>query len=296
MKTNWIPTDKYYDEVRTAGDENGRLRCYQERFVKPWQQMMRMVGTESDDELAGAKAWGWLLPEQLGNSVHPTLQTLQDANAWQIGGAALDRGAAQFAGHEQQIGMDSVEGWLIAGDIERTDPINHGYTGAIDFISPRFVVQYNLPTESTLRHLPGAVVHELNHLVRLRLFPWNMMTTSVGDYIIHEGMAESFAVELFGEDVLSYYVTQCSGATLAKAKSLMHAGLETTGFNVIRGYIFGDELAEKWGFQKIGMPNFGGYAVGYAVVQAYLQRTGKTATEATFVPAEEIIAESNYFV
>ncbi|MEM7114774.1 MAG: DUF2268 domain-containing putative Zn-dependent protease [Chloroflexota bacterium] len=294
MKTNWIPTDKYYEEVTTAGDENGRLQRYKERFVQPWQQMMQMVGRGGEGELAGAEAWGWLLPEQLAGVAHPTLQTLRAANAWEIGAAALDKGAAQFAGREEQIGMDSVEGWLIAADPKRTEAVNHGYTGAIDFMAPRFVVQYNLPTDDNLRHLPGAVVHELNHLVRLRLFPWNMMTTSVSDYIIHEGMAESFAVELFGEGVLSYYVTQCSGAELEKAKSLMQAGLENTGFNVIRGYIFGDELAETWGFEKIGMPNFGGYAVGYAVVQAYLQRMGKTATEATFVSAEKIIAESGY--
>ncbi|MCB0032906.1 MAG: hypothetical protein KDE51_02710, partial [Anaerolineales bacterium] len=49
------------------------------------------------------------------------------------------------------------------------------------------------------------------------------------------------------------------------------------------------------GTEPLGMPDYGGYAVGYRVVQAYLRRTGKTIQEATFVPAAEIVAESGYF-
>lgn len=285
-----------------AAEANGRLQTYKERFVAPWQAMMQMVGAGGDDELAGAQAWAWLLPEQLttpatgsGQAVHPTLQALKQANAWEVGAAALAQGVAQFVPQANQIGIDSVEGWLIAADPARSDPTNHGYTGAIDFMAPRLVVQYDTPNENNLRHLPGAIVHELNHLVRLRLFPWNMMTTSVADYIIHEGLAESFATELFGQDVLGYYATGLAEAHVATATSLIQAGLDKTGFNVIRGYIFGDGLADKWGFEKIGMPSFGGYAIGYHVVQAYLQQTGKTATEATFVAADEIIAQSRFF-
>jgi uncharacterized protein YjaZ len=43
------------------------------------------------------------------------------------------------------------------------------------------------------------------------------------------------------------------------------------------------------------MPTYGGYAIGYRVVQAYLKRTGSSVKEATFVPAAEIVAESGYF-
>lgn len=293
MRANWIPTNEFYDEVMAAVDANGRLQIYQERFIVPWQPMMQMIGVAGEDALAGARAWGWVLPEQL-TAVHPTLQALQAANAWETGAAALAKGVAQFAPHSQQIGIDSVEAWLIAADPARADPINRGYTGAIDFMAPRLVVQYDTPTAANLPQLPGAIVHELNHLVRLRLFPWNIMTTSVADYIIHEGLAESFAVSLFGEGVLGYYVAECSETDLATAKSLVQTGLDRTGFNVVRGYIFGDTLAAKWGFEQIGMPDFGGYAVGYHIVQAYLRQTGKTATEATFVAAQEIIAQSGF--
>jgi uncharacterized protein YjaZ len=73
-------------------------------------------------------------------------------------------------------------------------------------------------------------------------------------------------------------------------------GLHKTGFNVIRSYIFGDPLAEQSGYEPLGgMPVYGGYTIGYHVVQAYLKRSGRTIEEATFVSAEEIVAGSGFF-
>ena len=55
-------------------------------------------------------------------------------------------------------------------------------------------------------------------------------------------------------------------------------------------------LAERSGFRPVGgMPTFGGYAVGYYVVQAFLKRTGKSIEETTFLPAEEIVQASGFF-
>jgi uncharacterized protein YjaZ len=45
----------------------------------------------------------------------------------------------------------------------------------------------------------------------------------------------------------------------------------------------------------VGAPDYAGYAIGYHVVRQYLERTGKTAAEATFVPASEIIDASGFF-
>ena len=113
--------------------------------------------------------------------------------------------------------------------------------------------------------------------------------------MIMEGLAESFAAELYGEGVVGYYVTDFDEAQLEQAKRVIGGALEVTGFNAVRGYIFGDALAGTWGFEKAGVPNFAGYGIGYRVVQAYLKRTGKKVAETTFLPAEEIIAESGYF-
>lgn len=299
MKYQWIPTNNYYREIVSATDMTTREQLYRDKLIAPWKPMMDMMsgsfGADSDDEFGVARRWAWLLPEHL-TEIPSQLPLLEDADAWHLGEQALVKAVDRMTPFADQIpNMDTVEGWLILANPEIADPIGRGYTGAIDFMQPRFVVQYDTPNDYNIPRLSGAVVHEFNHLVRLRVFPWDMANTSVGDYIIHEGIAESFAAELFGEDVVGYYVTDIDDAGLKTAKGLIADNLDTTGFNIIRGYIFGDSLAGDWGFEKIGMPDYGGYAIGYRVVQAYLKRTGKSATEATFVSAKEIIAESGFF-
>jgi uncharacterized protein YjaZ len=85
-------------------------------------------------------------------------------------------------------------------------------------------------------------------------------------------------------------------ADFEKARRMIGDGLHKTGFNVIRSYIFGDALAQQSGYEPLGgMPTYGGYTIGYHVVQAYLERSGRTIEEATFVSADEIVAESGFF-
>jgi len=296
MKIDWKPTIEYYYDIINESDINRKKELYRAYFMQPWKNMMQMFagqqGADSSDEFAGARAWAWHTPEELDH-VPDALKKLEDADAWKIGEEAIHKGVEAFADHE--LPFDTVEGWIMIGRQELNRADTDGYTGAIDFTYPRFVCQYFEPHERNIKALSGAVVHEFNHLIRLRVHPWDMMTTSVGDYIIHEGLAESFATELFGEEVLGYYAADITDDDLQTAKALIGDNLDKTGFNVIRGYIFGDSMAENWGFEKIGMPAYGGYAVGYRVVQAFLKKSGCTAVEATFLPAQQIIEESGYF-
>jgi uncharacterized protein YjaZ len=297
MKAHFVRTDDIYGEIIAAPDDRERKRIYLEQLVQPWQQMMAMVGgmwgSDSADELAGPRAWNWLLPEDL-TSEPEILKKMKDANAWQLAKEALEKGVRSFEPYADRIPFETIEGWLVLADAEKADPIGRGYTGGIDFFQPRFICQYDTLTEANLRSLPGCVVHEFNHLVRLKAFPWDMQNTSVADYIVHEGLAESFAAELFGEAVVGYYVTDFDESQLHTANSLIMDGLDKTGFDVIRAYIFGDHWAEKLNLPKTGMPAYGGYAIGYHVVQAFLQRSGCSAAEATFIPANHIVRESGW--
>lgn len=282
MNINWIPTNDYYRELVSINDLAQRTARYETLFIDPWRPMMRMLG---QDGLAGARQWAWYLPEDL-NQLPDILHELEAANTWTQSQAALQRAVAAF----DDLPFDTVEGWIALG---KPDRHQQGYSGSIDWTAPRFVCQISDPKH--IRSLPGGAAHEFNHLVRLRWFPWDMQNTSVGDYIIHEGVAEAFATEICGADVLGYYVTDISENELRTAAKLIQPALERTGFDVIRGYIFGDRIAERMQFDQVGMPDFGGYAVGYHVVQAFLQRTGCSAAEATALPAQQIIQESGYW-
>jgi uncharacterized protein YjaZ len=296
MQINWISTNQYLHAIIDAPTAETKLELYREHVLRPWQTMMRMLGGQfgvaPDDELGVARAWAWPLPDEL-SAVPSALAQLEAAGAWQVGERALRAAVERFAGYE--LPFDTVEGWIMPGMSERAISVGDGYSGAVDWTYPRFICQYNTPNERNLRALPGAVAHEFHHLIRLRVFPWDMQRTSVADYIIHEGVAESFATALFGEQVLGYYVTDIDDAGLKTANALIRDGLERTGFDVIRGYIFGDTLAGSFNFERIGMPDYGGYAVGYHVVQAFLRRTGYTIEAATFLPAMQIVSESGYF-
>ncbi|MCB8981845.1 MAG: hypothetical protein H6657_30935 [Ardenticatenaceae bacterium] len=298
MKSNWIPTNEYYGRLLNEPDLAKREQLYLDLLVQPWQQMMNMMqrpGMDPNDPFAGAKVWGWLLPHQT-DEIASLLQKMEAANAWEIGRNAAAKAAAQFDPYADRFNFDTFEGWLVLADptFFANDP-QPGYTGATDWFAPRYIGQFWEPDERNLPHLAGLVAHEMHHLVRFRVFPFSMQT-SVAEYIVLEGMAESFAASLFGDEVVGYYVTQFDEAMLDAAKSLIAGGLQKTGFNVIRSYIFGDALAAQNGFEPVGgMPAYGGYAVGYHVVQAFLQRTGLSVEEATFVPADEIVAKSEFF-
>ncbi len=295
----WVDTRSMYYDIINAPDDATREALYQRHFLQPWQQMMTMVaggfgGQQSDDPYAGAKAWHWLIPEQL-RSAPPSLLKLEAAGAWEMGQEAMAKAAERFAPYSERIPLDYIEGWLVLADPQTADPIGRGYTGGIDFMQPRFIAQYSDPNDYNLPRLGGCIVHEMHHLIRLRLFPWNMMTTTVADYILYEGLAESFAAAIFGEEVVGYYVSEFDEREIATARRLIGDNLDTTGFDKLRAFIFGDYWAQKLGLPAVGMPDYGGYAIGYRVVQAYLQRSGATIEEATFTPTAQIIAESGYF-
>ena len=298
MNINWIDTRGIYRSIIAARDNIAREQIYIEQLLTPWSQMMAMVtgqlGNTADDPLAGARGWYWLLPDQL-QAVPDALAKLEAVHAWETGAAAMQKAADYFADCAERIPIECIEGWLVLADAERADPIGRGYTGGIDFMQPRFIVQYDSPNDYNLPRLGGCIVHEMHHLIRTKVVPWNIRTATVTDYIIHEGLAESLAAELYGEETVGYYVTEFDEAQLDMARKLVGDNLKATGFDVLRAFIFGDYWAQKLGLPVVGMPDYGGYAIGYRVVQAYLKRTGSNVKEATFVPAAEIVAESGYF-
>ncbi|MFZ0548940.1 MAG: DUF2268 domain-containing putative Zn-dependent protease [Candidatus Promineifilaceae bacterium] len=300
MDINWIPTNEYYHRILEASDPAVRQQLYLDRFVQPWQQMMAMVGgrfgnSGSTDPLAGAKAWNWLLPEQTAE-IAAMLETMETADAWQRGHEALLEAAARFEPYADRIPFNTVEGWLVLADPTRSHSFERGYTGATDWMAPRLIGQFWEPNEYNLPRLGGLLAHEMHHLIRLKAFPWNMMSTSVADYIVLEGTAESFAGSIFGQDKIGYFIVDYDQDTFETARRLIGEGLHKTGFNTIRSYIFGDTLAAENGYEPLGgMPTYGGYTIGYHVIQAYLKRSGRTIEEATFISADEIVAESGFF-
>ena len=168
---------------------------------------------------------------------------------------------------------------------------NRGYTGFGGMMGYAAVLAW--PDAYNLPRLPSISVHELHHNVRLAFEPWTSGTT-VGQYVVLEGLAEAFAAETVGEELLGPWPNALSEEGLEEVRPVFRNALEVSGFDEIRGYVFGDWAASRMGYVPRGLPNFAGYAMGYKIVREYLERSGRTAAEATYVPWREIVDGARY--
>lgn len=168
-----------------------------------------------------------------------------------------------------------------------------GYTG-IGSVPGYALLLYAEPNEYNMARIQATLAHECHHNVRLALFPWNPAELSVAEHIVMEGMAEAFATELYGEATAGYYVTEIDEDGLSRAREAIGAALGERGFGTTRMYVYGDRAAAMGG-ERPGLPDFAGMAVGYRVVRQFLEETGASIVEATFLPADEIVRGSGYF-
>ena len=300
MKFKHVSTNTIYRAIIAQPDMAKRQALYLDGLVKPFEGLWQTFGVPNaaqpenyEATMRVAEMWHLLTPETLNESALEPLQLLESVNAWTVGAEALEVAWQQFEPYQDRIALQESTVGIFLGDPVKEDALNRGYSG-FGGLPGYIMMWYSTPTDYNLARLSGATVHEFNHNIRFTLFPFHM-NVSVAEYIVAEGLAESFATELFGPDMAGFYVTDFSQADLPKAKAMVRDALDVRGFNAVRPYIFGDAMAEVSGYDPVGVPAFAGYALGYRAVQAFLRRTGKSVAETTLLPAEEIVEESGYF-
>lgn len=275
-----------------------RRAVYREQLIEPlrdcWSVTLRRFAPQMADDEAMAMKVLWDVDLDADLSMHSeALDRLEQFDAWQKGEEALYLAARTFEATGRSCDEDHITGLILLGNPHDRIfmELNRGYAGAQ---IPGYVVLPIWPNDYNLLRIPSALVHEFNHRVRLTHEPWTMATT-VGQYIVLEGLAESFAAELYGPELVGPWVSSLSAEDVERSRAIIGQALDVSGFDKIRTYIFGDEIAQQQGRPAIGLPHCAGYTIGYQIVQAYLHRTGRSATEATFVPYREIIEESAFF-
>ncbi len=295
MKLQIMDVESIYRRLLNSASKQEREAIYRQELLAPFEGMMRIMG--GGDPLAQAKMWTLYTPEDFDGEQRPIIaemvRRLSDDGVWQRSAAALEQGVAAFAPYADRIALDTIACALVLTKHNSAMP-GRGYNG-FGGIPGYLMVTLSLADDYTLPRVGPASVHELNHNVRFKIVPFLPMHVTVADYIIAEGLAEAFAAELFGEELVGYMVSDLNEEELTTARRIIGGALEVSGFNAVRSYIFGDTIAASWGLPAGGIPDFAGYAIGYRIVQRYLQRTGRTAVEATFLPSQEIIAESRFF-
>jgi uncharacterized protein YjaZ len=278
-----------------------RLARFEQDVMGPlrpfWEPFLAMMPGAKDrahehPAVAAAKTFNFFTPDLDVSAGLQALDRFGEAKTWPESIAAVERAWAALAPEEHGIELATVRFAFMLGDPAKLNT-QGGYTGFGGM--PGLVMVLAWPTDENLAKLPAAGVHELHHNVRFSFEPFHPIETTVGQYIVAEGLAEAFAAEICGQDKLGPWATALSTEQLIAVKPRFRESLELKGFNQIRGYIFGDWAAEKSGYEPVGLPDFAGYAIGYDLIRTYLDRTSETAAETTYVPWREVIEQSQYF-
>jgi uncharacterized protein YjaZ len=291
MQFTLVDTEAAYRRILSTPDAAGRAAIFERELAAPFSGLVQMMGGDP------AMFTRWVIgPEQLAADRGRRLRYLDMLaahDAWARAARALEMGRAAFADHLGRIPPRDIVFGLFLSDMSAM-PFQHGYSG-FGAIPGYVMTVYDEPTAPNLARVEACTIHELHHNLRFRLFPFSPMTTDVADYIVAEGLAEAFAAEQYGEELIGPWVTEFDESRLEEARAVIGGALDRSGFNVVRAYIFGDTIAGLSGLEKVGVPDFAGYALGYKLVREYQRRTGATIAEATFEPARAIIERSGFF-
>lgn len=168
-----------------------------------------------------------------------------------------------------------------------------GYTGFGGI--PGYIQLIIYPNDYNIPKIPAIIAHEFHHNIRFSYFNWDHGNVTVGDYIIIEGLADSFASALYGEEMSGPWVTSFDEEDLIYSTEVIRQALDVKGFAEVSSYMFGDDIAKEQGYQPVGLSYAAGYAVGYHTVQEFLKKTGTTIYEATRLSSAEIIEGSQIF-
>ncbi len=292
MNFKIIDTEPIYRRLLDAPDAAAREAIFNADLIPPFAGLAQFFGM---DGMGAFKMWQ-MPPDLFADRayIEPMLDAMSAYGVWDKAARALHDGWAAFAPYAAHIrtANDTITFALMISDM-RGQP-GRGYAG-FGAIPPWIMTTIGAANEYTLPRIAAATAHELHHNLAAATIGRAPIISTLADYIVGEGLAESFGAALYGENTVGYYVTDFDESRLDETLHIIGANLAETDFNKVRGYVFGDMWGGQMGIPETGVPAYAGYALGYRVVQAYMANTGQSVVEATFVPAREIIAASGVF-
>ena len=219
----------------------------------------------------------------------PALQRLVDADAW----GQLRRELARAWEYQRAVlpGIrhpERIDVRLTLGYPD--DPVfterTLGYYGMGAVPGTIWLVAW--PTDYNLGRIGACGVHELVHNLRTP----NIETSfNLAEWVIHEGLAEVFTVELCGPESTGAWYAEVTGSALDEVFDKVTGAFDTgNGFADWTPYVLGDLVAERIGARPVGVPHMGGYAVGRRIIERYLAASGLRAAQAIVRPVSEILA------
>ncbi|NTU28052.1 DUF2268 domain-containing protein [Bacillus tequilensis] len=279
-------------------EEQKREAEFRYTMMKPFENMWNAIqvplkAKESNgyDVMMAVKMLGYLDVRDAETGLK-ALQKLQKSHAAETAASAL-RQCMRFAERGQlRINADEIRFGLYIADPKRLQ-LQKGYCGFGGI--PGFIHVWIDPNSYNLPRIPSIIAHEFHHNLRFSYIDFHHGSVSVGDYLVIEGLAESFAKELFGEEQLGPWVTRFDQEDLQYSIEVIHEVLDVKGFSEVSRYMFGDPIAKEQGFEPAGLSAFAGYAVGYHAVQSFMDKHQVTINEATLLDTETVLSQCGLF-
>jgi uncharacterized protein YjaZ len=286
MKINILDTHKHYTEMLLLPNKE-RDSFFDEKFLQPFAPMFERTRMPRNSEALSCLA----LSGEDDTTVN-MLKQLMAVNAWVEAHKAIEFAMSNLEKYGIKMPEEITLG-IFLGDPVKLDQ-SEGYTGAGSM--PGYIQIIIAPNAQNLPKLTACIAHEFHHNVLFYNVEWNFMNVTLSQYLAVEGMAESFASAIYGDDFIGPWVTGIEGVDLEKTHQIIGEKLDVAGFMEVRKYIFGDHPMLP-ASEALGIPFCGGYAAGYHAIQAYLLGTDKTIAAATkdFIDGEDIVKQSGYF-
>lgn len=287
-----VDTISQYDELLEIQDLEKRKDYFRYEMMKPFKQMWSLINVplkakqqNGYDVVMASKMLGFADVSDDKN-IREGLHILKENNAYTVAENTLKHCIAKANNAGLEVNAAEIKFGLYVSDPEKLK-LQKGYTGFGGI--PGFITVNIYPNDYNLPKIPAVIAHEFNHNIRFSYFDWDHGNVTVGDYLVIEGLAESFANELYGTEQLGPWVTSMDKEELEYSTEVISEALNVKGFAEVSSYMFGDEIAAQEGYQPVGLPFCAGYAVGYKAVQAYMKKHNKTIYEATLTSTDEII-------
>lgn len=293
-----VDTLSQYDELLEIQDLEKRKDYFRYEMMKPFKQMWNLVNVplkakqqNGYDVIMASKMLGFADVSD-DKSIREGLSILKENNTYTVAENTIKNCIAKANDAGLNINADEVKFGLYVSDPEKLK-LQKGYTGFGGI--PGYITVNIYPNDYNLPKIPAVIAHEFNHNIRFSYFEWNHGDVTVGDYLVVEGLAESFAKELYGTGQLGPWVTSMDKEELEYSINVIGEALDVKGFAEVSSYMFGDEIATQEGYQPVGLPFCAGYAVGYKAVQNYMEKHNKTIYEATLTSSDAIINGCDLF-
>lgn len=298
MTYKLINTYEQYEKLLAITELEERKDYFRYTMMAPFMDMWNLINVpikakqeNGYDVLMATKMLGYA---DISNDkqIQQGLSILKDNNAFVVAENTIKTCIENANKTGLKVNAEEIKFGLYVADPDKLK-LQKGYTGFGGI--PGFITVNIYPNDYNLPKIPAVIAHEFHHNIRFSYFDWDHGNVTVGDYLVIEGLADSFAKELYGTEHLGPWVTSMDKDDLEYSIYVIGEALDIKGFAEVSSYMFGDEIAKQEGYQPVGLSFCAGYAVGYEVVQSFMKKNNKTIYETTLISSEEIINGSGLF-